>query len=84
MQIIPCDAKVAERDVSIDDKLSSSNAKSYLLKLALAGVERIIKNGDLTKSKTVEDVTRQCFVQSDSVIAFLDEHDINEKIKKCV
>ena len=82
MQIIPCDAKVDERDVNIDEKLSSSNAKSYLLKLALAGVDRIIKNGDLTKSKTIENVTRQYFVQSDSVVAFLDEHDVNEKIKK--
>ncbi len=82
MQIIPCDAVVKERDVNIDEKLSSPNAKSYLLNLALAGVERIIKNGDLTKSETIEDVTRQYFVQSDSVIAFLDEHDINDKVKK--
>lgn len=80
MQIIPCDAVVEERDVSIDEKLSSPNAKSYLLKLALAGVERILKNGDLSKSKTIDDVTRQYFVQSDSVVAFLDEHDVNEKV----
>ena len=82
MQIIPCDAKVTKRDVSIDEKLSSDNAKSYLLNLALAGVERILKNGGLTKSKTIENVTKQYFVQSDSVIAFLEEHDINEKVTK--
>ncbi|GGN59405.1 MULTISPECIES: phage/plasmid primase, P4 family [Oceanobacillus] len=80
MQIIPCDAVVQERDVSIDEKLSSPNAKSYLLKLALAGVERILKNGDLSKSETIEDVTRQYFVESDSVVAFLEEHDMNEKV----
>lgn len=82
MQIIPCDATVQERDVNIDEKLSSDNAKSYLLKLALAGVERIIKNGGLTKSQTIEDVTRQYFVQSDSVIAFLEEHDVNDKVTR--
>lgn len=82
MQIIPCDAKVVKRDPNIDEKLSTDNAKSYLLKLALEGVERILKNGDLTKSKTIEDVTKQYFVQSDSVIAFLEEHDINEKVTK--
>lgn len=82
MQIIPCDAYVTKRDPDIDEKLSTDNAKSYLLNLALAGVERILKNGDLSKSETIDDVTRQYFVQSDSVIAFLEEHDINEKVTK--
>src|SRR5690606_17031577 len=82
LQVIPCDARVEKRDVNIDEKLSSDNAKSYLLKLALAGVERILKNGDLTKSKTIDDVTKQYFVQSDSVVAFLEEHDIDEKTTK--
>ena len=82
LQVIPCDARVEKRDVNIDEKLSSDNAKSYLLKLALAGVERILKNGDITKSKTIDDVTKQYFVQSDSVVAFLEEHDIDEKTTK--
>lgn len=82
MQVIPCDAKIKERDVHIDEKLSSGNAKSYLLNLALAGVNRIIKNGDLTESKAIEDVTKQYFVQSDSVVAFLDEHEIEGKVTK--
>lgn len=82
MQIIPCDAYVTERDPNIDDKLSTDNAKSYLLNLALAGVERILKNGNLSKSETIDNVTRQYFVQSDSVVGFLEEHDLNEKETK--
>lgn len=82
MQIIPCDAVVAERDVNIDEKLSSDNAKSYLLNLALAGVERIINNGDLSKSQTIDDVTRQYFIQSDSVVGFIEEHGIENKTTK--
>src|SRR5699024_10582777 len=82
MQVIPCDAKIKDRDVHIDDKLSSDNAKSYLLNLALAGVNRIIQNGDLTESKAIEDVTKQYFVQSDSVVAFLEEHGIEGKVTK--
>lgn len=81
MQIIPCDAAVTKRDVDIDDKLSTDNAKSYLLNLALAGVERILKNGDISKSETMDNVTRQYFVQSDSVIGFLEEHDLDKKTK---
>ena len=79
MQIIPCDAYVTKRDPDIDDKLSSDNAKSYLLNLALAGVERILANGGLSKSKTIDDVTKQYFVQSDSVLAFAEEHDIVDR-----
>src|SRR5699024_394353 len=84
MQIIPCDAYVTKRDPDIDDKLSSDNAKSYLLNIALAGVERILANGGLSKSRTIDNVTKQYFVASDSVVAFLEEYDINEKVTKDV
>lgn len=82
LQVIPCDARVDERDVNIDERLSSDKAKSYLLKLALAGVDRIIRNGGLTKSETIDDVTKKYFVQSDSVVAFIEDNDINEKTTK--
>lgn len=82
MQIIPCDARVTKRDNEIDDKLSSDNAKSYLLKVALEGVERIVKNGGLSESETINDVIKQYFIQSDSVVAFLEEYDVNDKVTK--
>lgn len=81
MRVIPCDARVVKRDRDIDKKLSTDNAKSYLLNLALAGVGRIIKHGDLTKCEAVDEITRKYFVESDSVVAFLEEHDINGVIK---
>lgn len=81
MRVIPCDARVVKRDREIDEKLSTDNAKSYLLKLALAGVERILKNGDLSKSEAVDEITRKYFVESDSVVSFLEEHNIDGVIK---
>ncbi len=81
MRVIPCEARVSKRDIDIDEKLSSDNAKSYLLNLALAGVERIIKNGDLSKCKVIDDITKEYFVQSDSVLAFLEEHEIDGVVK---
>ncbi len=81
MRVIPCDARVVKRDREIDEKLSTDNAKSYLLNLALAGVERILKSGDLTKCEAVDDITRKYFVESDSVIAFLEEHSIDGVVK---
>jgi putative DNA primase/helicase len=31
MRVIPCEARVVKRDMEIDNKLSSENAKSYIL-----------------------------------------------------
>lgn len=81
MRVIPCDARVVKRDNEIDEKLSSDDAKSYILKLALAGVERILKTGDMSKSESVDEITRKYFVESDSVISFLENHNIDGVIK---
>lgn len=43
--LIPCDNVVQKIDFRIDDKLSTANAKSYLLNLALDGMYRIQSNG---------------------------------------
>lgn len=81
MRVIPCDARVQKRDRTIDEKLSSDHAKSYLLNLAIKGLKRILKRGDLTECEAVNEITRKYFVESDSVISFLEEHDIDGVIK---
>uniref|UniRef100_UPI001FDEC039 primase-like DNA-binding domain-containing protein n=1 Tax=Gracilibacillus lacisalsi TaxID=393087 RepID=UPI001FDEC039 len=82
MRVIPCDARVVERDMEIDAKLSTDNAKSYLLKLAIEGMQRIIDQGDLTECKAVSDITKEYFVQSDSVLGFLENYSVNGKETK--
>lgn len=82
MRVIPCDARVVKRDLEIDEKLSTDNAKSYLLRLAIEGMQRILENGDLSSCKAVDDITKEYFVQSDSVLAFLDEYDVAGKETK--
>ncbi|WP_231631583.1 phage/plasmid primase, P4 family [Halolactibacillus sp. JCM 19043] len=82
MRVIPCDARVVERDMEIDAKLSTDNAKSYLLKLAIEGMRRIIEQGDLTECKAVSDITKEYFVQSDSVLSFLDNYSVDGKVTK--
>lgn len=83
--VIPCDGKVTTIDHEIRDKLSTDNAKSYLLKLALNGIERIRNNGGkLSDSETIESKTKEYFVESDSVLQFLDEHSVIDKQTKNV
>lgn len=79
--IIPCENKVKKADPKIDEKLSSDNAKSYLLNLALKAMERIINNGgQLSSSETVAKVTEEYFVESDSILTFIHQCGIDENM----
>jgi len=84
IRVIPCDARVSERDMDIDEKLSSDNAKSYILKLAIEGMQRIVKQGDMSHCKAVDDITKEYFVQSDSVLGFLEQYKVEGKEQKNV
>lgn len=69
--VIPCDNQVEKRDMDLDRKLSTPNAKSYILRLALEGIQRIKANGGkLTESLTIQAKTKEYFISSDSVLAF--------------
>ncbi|MCG6183307.1 DUF5906 domain-containing protein [Anoxybacillus sp. LAT_38] len=73
--VIPCDNHVKRRDLDLDHKLSSPNAKSYILRLALEGIQRIKANGGkLTDSLTIQAKTKEYFIASDSVLAFESEN----------
>lgn len=73
--VIPCDAKVTTVDRDIKAKLSSDQAKSYLLRLALEGAERIRQNGGkLSHSETIASKTKDYFTASDSVLQYLEEY----------
>lgn len=77
--IIPFENKVKERIYNLDDLLSTENAKSYLLNLALTGVKRIYDNKlDMTESETIVNATKQYYLDNDSVLAYINEYpDIN-------
>ncbi len=80
MVVIPCDNKIVERDFKIDEKLSTDNAKSYLLRLALEGLDRILKSGDISQSDTIDEKTKEYFISSDSVVSFLENHEVKEVV----
>ncbi|MBP5426706.1 MAG: bifunctional DNA primase/polymerase [Clostridiales bacterium] len=75
LMIIPFDNKVKKRIYNLDELLSSDNAKSYLLNLALKGVKRILDNNlDLTSSETIEESTKQYYLDNDSVLSYLNDY----------
>ncbi len=81
VRIIPCDNIVKKVDLSIDSKLSTPNAKSYLLNLALKGMNSIINNGGIMinpKRSILE--TEEYIKESDTVKLFIEyckESDIS-------
>ena len=83
--IIPCDNVVKHADFEMDDKLSTDEAKSYLLNLALKGVDRIRKNGgQLSKNKIMDQMLTEYMEESDSILSFINNHGINEEVDKTI
>ena len=73
--IIPFENKVKERIYNLDELLSTDNAKSYILNLALQGAKRIYDNKlDLSPSETITGATKQYYLDNDSVMAYLNDY----------
>lgn len=73
--IIPFENKVKTCIYNLDELLSSDNAKSYLLNLALQGVKRIYANKlEMSTSETIEQATKQYYLDNDSVMAYLNDY----------
>lgn len=79
--IIPCDNEVKKVDFEIDEKLSTDEAKSYLLNLALKGLRRIQTNGgSISESETINRLVQQYLTESNNMLQFLSEIGINEDL----
>lgn len=79
--VIPCENTVKKADPKIDEKLSTDNAKSYLLNVALNAMQRINENGGrLSQSDTVDEVTKEYFVESDTILGFIAQEGISENL----
>ena len=71
--ILPFENKVKKTDPNIIDRLTTDNAKSYLLRLGLEGIKRIKENnGQLTESRTVAAIVKNYMTDNDSVYSFIE------------
>ena len=75
--IVPFDFKIKEKIINIDELLSTDNAKSYILNLALEGVKRIKENGHkITKNKILEKALEDYKMEIDHLAGFVKEYSI--------
>lgn len=83
---IPFNATFSKKDKDYDpfilDKLVSNEAIEYLLKLAIHGLERVLKNHSFTSSKASEEVWEAYESLNNPVVNFLEENNIeNETVQ---
>lgn len=80
--IIPLDAKISESDADFDpninDKISTAEAKSYLLLLAVNGLKRLLKRGYFETCDNTEKEIEEYKAENDPIIAFVNEYKITQ------
>lgn len=70
--IIPFDFVVTKKNENLDTLLSTNNAKSYILNLALNGVQSIKANGyKMTENEYLKSAKSEYIVDTDSVASFM-------------
>lgn len=74
LMIIPFDFVITEKISNLDELLSTDNAKSYILNLALKGVESIKANGyKMSNNKYLNEKIDEYKLDTDTVRSYMDE-----------
>ena len=69
-------------DPNIIDKITTDNAKSYLLNLAIAGLKRLKANGRFTETEATKNEFIEYKEDNDPLFAFFNEYNIDSIIGK--
>ena len=80
--VIPFNATITKKDPDYDpfiiDKLTTDEAKSYILNKALLGIERVFVNQEFTLPKEVEKLMDDYYKEINNVIQYLDTNDYDK------
>ena len=82
LTIVPFNARFRTTDEDYDpfiiDKLTSDNARSYLLNLGISGAKRLFEQNGFTESQVAKNVLREYQIENNNVLGFLEVHDIED------
>lgn len=80
---IPFNAKISRSDDDYDpmiqDKITTEEALSYLLNLAIRGARRLIANNGFTEPESVQDMLEQYQIDNSSTLTWIEEQEIDER-----
>lgn len=86
--IIPFDAKFTAKDPDYDpfikEKLLSEGSLEYLLKLAVDGLKRLLRNNKFTEVEKVQDALESYEKINNPIVAFLDEKKVENELTDTV
>lgn len=81
LSIIPFNAVFKKTDDDYDpfiiDKLTSENAMSYLLNIAVEGIRRVFENQKFTEPKLVNDMVHEYEKENNNVLQFVEKIDVD-------
>ena len=83
--IIPFNARFKDdptRDIDLIDRLQTEHAVQWMLRLAVDGLRRILKNGEMTPNEKSAAALQDMRERSNSVIAFLASYPREEFLKE--
>lgn len=86
IQFVPFNAKFnknnSDYDPYINDKVTTSGAMEYLLKIAIEGLQRIILNHSISNSVACDEVWKEYEQINNPVLSFMEDYKVeNEAIK---
>lgn len=81
---LPMYTKVEKKDPKFISKLTTDKALKYWIKLIVDGYVRLYKNGDFTKSKTVEDFNNKYHEENNPALMYLEGRNGVEFVNKPV
>jgi len=83
LSIVPFSAKFSKKDPDYDpfiiDKLTTENAKSYLLNLAIKGIQRVFENNGFTEPGCVRTLLDDYEKENNNALRSLENLEINNR-----
>lgn len=78
---IPFNAKFSaldeDYDPMIEDKITTDEAMSYVLNLAIEGAQRLIKNGRFTEPESVKEALEEYKNENSTTLSWIDDQDLD-------
>ena len=82
-EIIPLNARFSSKDKDydpfIEEKITTPNAKSYLLNLALDGIDRLTSKGEFTQPKVVSEAKKDYKILNSNVLTWIYDENLDKK-----
>lgn len=79
---VPFNAKFTAEDPDYDplifDKITTDNALSYLLNIAIRGASRLIKRGRFTEPQSVKEALERYRTDNSTTLSWIDDKELNE------